>query len=611
MDTLYFVLSHYFFLAILASISYILGKGVLKKITPLNTSGAIFLYTAFGIGMIILILFILAALQIFSLFYIALVMTPITLFFLMKIGLKELKHEFAKFYIHFKHLYKENWTWLFPLSLLIGIAIILLPLSPPQAWDETAYHLAYAKNYVEHQGLSVNPFLRYPLNAHNYILLYSLSLMAYDDVLAHIFHAFAGLLTALGIYSLGSLLGTRKIGAIAFILFISTPVVHGLMKTAFIDLGLCLFVFLSLYSIVCWDKTKEPLYLWVAGISIGLAIGTKYSGLFYLFITAVFLITYTPKIKHLFYFLGISLLVGSPWYIRNLFIAGNPISPFASEFLGYWIWDKEDLMGQKNELSGYGLEKNILNFVLLPWYLIVEPDRFREHISPLLLLCFPLLPLFFYFERQKRNLLIYLLIAIIAWFLSSQLVRYLLPIIPIMSILSAFVIVYLFHLFSSKIKISRPHVFRKIKLNKTIYSLCVTAFIFILLIFAMQKKPIPVNAEMRENYLSQKLAYYDLFQAIKKYPEMRSYQLGFEEGFYYANGLMMGDWFGTARYRDTLKYSHDIEALRAHFENLNVHFLLVNKQREPFKQFYIDTQTVLKEYRVFENQHGIIYQLSL
>ncbi len=610
METTYFIFLHYFSLTVFASISYILGKGVLNGISKPNTSGIIFLYTSLGMGIIIFILFALALLQVFTpLYTFASIFIALLLSFI-RIGLKEFTSEIKEINTHVITTFRKNWVWLFPLSLLLGLALMILPLSPPQAWDETAYHLPYAKHYVENQGLSVNSFLRYPLYAHNYVLFYSLALMAYDDVLAHLFHAFAALLTALGIYSLGSMIDAKKTGLIAAILFISTPVVYGLMKTAYIDLGLSLFVFLSLYAIILWDKTEDNLYLWIAGVSIGLAIGTKYSGFLYLLITSVFFIIFTKKVKHLAYFIGIGLLVGSPWYIRNLLISGNPIPPFASDFFGYWVWNEQDLHGQKNELTSYGVEKNTLNFIQLPWYFITEPDRFREHISFALLLWFPFLPLFFLFSRLKKILFIYLFIAIIAWFLSSQLVRYLVPIMPVMSILSAVIIISLFRLSLIKKLFKKPDFLRKIKINHNIYSISIAIFMSILLVFALNKKKVPINEIMRNEHLSKRLEYYQLIQEINKTPNSITYQLGFENSFYYAQGIMMGDWFGDARYIDIMKYNKDIEGLRKYLtQQFNVNLILINKNRDPFKQFYLDIHPVLENNRVFENEHGIIYSL--
>ncbi|MBK9615391.1 MAG: hypothetical protein IPO35_07650 [Uliginosibacterium sp.] len=31
------------------------------------------------------------------------------------------------------------------------------------------------------------------------------------------------------------------------------------------------------------------------------------------------------------------------WYIRSYFISGNPFHPFASDFFGYWNWDRVDV----------------------------------------------------------------------------------------------------------------------------------------------------------------------------------------------------------------------------------------------------------------------------
>src|SRR5690606_32191459 len=66
-------------------------------------------------------------------------------------------------------------------QVLLLIMVVLFSFLPEALWvfrpeiesDALSYHLPYAKQFAENQGLLVNTYLRYPLNAFNFDLLYA------------------------------------------------------------------------------------------------------------------------------------------------------------------------------------------------------------------------------------------------------------------------------------------------------------------------------------------------------------------------------------------------------------------------------------------------------
>ena len=598
LTTIQFIILHYSALFIFLLLAYLIGSSILKTLTIPKNVSVIFVYTSFGLGVLIIILFCLAVLNILNKTTTLITLLVFSLAFILRIGFLNFFTDILNQIKSRSRFFVKNWYWTIPL-LILFLPLIILPLYPPIAWDEISYHLAYAKHYVENDGLNVNIFLRYPLFAHNFDLLYSLALLFCDDVLSHLFHASAAILTALGIYSLGTITTDKKTGILAAFIFITSPLIFMLMKTSYVDLGLTLFVFLGFYCTVLWTKTNKKQWLYLAGFALGIAIGTKYLALSYLPIFAAWIIFHNKKPLTVISFFFIVLICGSFWYIRNLIIAGNPISPFGGEFFGYWIWNQSDIANQCSELfHGHGTNRNLLSMILLPYNLIFERRKFIEGmISPFMLVIFP--AIFFYrkFNSFNRWLIVFIYLNIIIWFFSTQILRFLSAVFPMMALLSAFIFVSLYKYFIKK------HFnllfFNNIVFNKSIA--CISArkgqiLILILSILIagsvfknkMSREPLPINKQMRDKYLSRKLEGFDLIQIANKYPELNIYQLGFENLFYFAKGKMIGDWFGPARYSQILDVANDSSKLFTTLQTLDVQLLLINKKRNPFSDILLN-----------------------
>jgi hypothetical protein len=99
---------------------------------------------------------------------------------------------------------------------------------------------------------------------------------------------------------------------------------------AYIDLIVSVFFLVSLYFSIRFYSTEKSIYLFLAGLSIGLILGMKYTML----LTAIILqIIIVPRLirrskKELIIYLVLIFICSSYWYLRNYFILGNPFYPF-------------------------------------------------------------------------------------------------------------------------------------------------------------------------------------------------------------------------------------------------------------------------------------------
>jgi 4-amino-4-deoxy-L-arabinose transferase-like glycosyltransferase len=138
----------------------------------------------------------------------------------------------------------------------------------------------------------------------------------------------------------------RRIGspwaALAGLLFLTLPLIIKLSVTVYVDLGLIFFTTAALFSGAIWlEDTGRTRWLVLAAVCSGLALSTKYNALvsfmllslllpfFYLFRRENQHAEQLNAVKFGVLFVVISLLVFSPWLLRNYGLTGNPIYPLA------------------------------------------------------------------------------------------------------------------------------------------------------------------------------------------------------------------------------------------------------------------------------------------
>jgi hypothetical protein len=582
-ETIFF-LQHYSALFLFLVISYITGGAFLKQYIVQENGNRVFLFTSFGMGILILINFFTALFYQFNRLTVGIALLSIPAYSMIKGDLRAVCSDQGNDVWNFC---KQHWAWII---LIAGLTapVLLVPLYPPVTWDEIAAHLPWAKDYVEHSGLSYNIFLRYPLYPQNIDLLYALSLLYYDDILAHLMHAVTAIITALGIYHLGTITFDKKTGIIAVLIFLSNPIiVLHLMKTSYIDLGLMLFVFLAFYCITMWTMYKQDYWIYLAAISTGIAMGTKQLGMMYVVFYAVWIAFQCRKTSTTAKYLLISLVVGSPWYIRSYFISGDPFHPFGGEIFGYWLWDKVDLVGQTQHLlQSTGTTRGLPSLLKLPWNIIFNSEYHTEgSIASGMIAAFAAIFLFPKLNKFSRILTLFVFVNVLIWFFTSQILRYLVPVFPMIALLAACVLIQVYETY-----IIQPTrwIFRDTLTwrNSAVKGLAVVALFVVVwpnlnlgkkIMIELDQNPIPVTATMRDKYINDRVPSFELLQIANQNPHLAIYQYGFENSFYFAKGTMMGDFFGLARYSKIENSLSEPKALHDTLTSLKANLFLVNK----------------------------------
>ena len=357
---------------------------------------------------------------------------------------------------------------------LLFLSIVLLSLVPPVAKDELVHHLAVPKIYLKHGGMVEIPFMDFSYYPMNLELLYLIPLYFGNDIIPKFIHFSFALLTAWLILRYLKKRTGRTYALFGVLFFLSLPLIIKLSISAYIDLGMIFFSTAALLFLMEWMaggfKIKS---LVVAAVFCGLGLGTKYNGLIALFLLTLFVpFLYArarkdrkpgflkPAWQGVIFFL-VSIVLFSPWMMRNYHWTGNPLYPLYNQWFNApvpAIGGAESGKSEKEESRGghniFAYRKVIYGeqgweIALLPLRIFFQgkdgdPQHFDGKLNPLLLL----LPLFAFcrsredssiVRREKKSLVAFSILFFAFAFFSKDLrMRYIAPIIPPLVILSVF-----------------------------------------------------------------------------------------------------------------------------------------------------------------------------
>lgn len=248
-----------------------------------------------------------------------------------------------------------SWAWLLcaPAIAVLLVAPSVLPGvlwgDEPHGYDVVEYHLQIPREWHDAgqiTRLPQNVFSNFPLGMEmHYLLAMHLRGGAYGGMyLSQYMHAVFAVFTAIAVY--GLLGGRAKPQAIgAAVLTLATPWTALVGTVAYNEAALMLFGVLSIGWIrkVTADAPESRLrFTVIAALMGGFACGVKLTAIpmivFPAFIGIFIAVRSLAAVKFAILFLGISAVVASPWWIRNIAWTGNPVFPEATPILGGRDW---------------------------------------------------------------------------------------------------------------------------------------------------------------------------------------------------------------------------------------------------------------------------------
>jgi 4-amino-4-deoxy-L-arabinose transferase-like glycosyltransferase len=466
-------------------------------------------------------------------------------------------------------------------AIALASVLLALPLYPPTAWDSTSYHLAAAKAYAQNHGLVYTPYLRYPVFPQLNEMLLCLGLLLCDDVLAQILQGV--LLATLTLVTVGFARRhfSRRAGWWAAAALLGNPIVLWLGSCGYVDIGVALWSMLAVVGIWNWLDTREKPWLVWGGICGGFAMGTKYSALYVLAVLLLALMisarTRRDRAACLVW-VTLVIVVAAPWMVRSFVYTGNPFWPALSSVFGNSIWTNADIKEQMQDLFvAHGVSRSLGNLVKLPWLLTFRQTVFiREAaLSRTYFWMLPVALVVAIWDYRVRRLVLFTSVSVMGWFFSSQILRYLVPILPVFGVVCAGAI---------DRALEWPAWLRRWTNRNAITFLGCVALIWPGLEYAttiLRHRPLPVSPAQRDAYLAEKLLSYPAYRYLNAAlgTNYCLYALYSENMAYFADGTVMGDWFGIARYADVLDKLASGERLYHHLRKLGSTHLLLNTQR--------------------------------
>ncbi|MEE3258810.1 MAG: glycosyltransferase family 39 protein [Candidatus Latescibacterota bacterium] len=331
------------YIVAIAIVAAVGGLTLLRRIGPICQSRAEELIFSLGFGLGVLALGVLA-LGFMHLLYAEVLYGLLALGAL--IGSRELVGLAARLQGYLRGARLEWRSFHFWLLVLAGIGLflnLLRALLPAHgAVDPLAYHLALPRLYLLRHHIGFERTLTGALYPDNVGMLFLLSIGLRDASLAQVMHWFMGGATVVALWCFCRRYFDGRVGAWAIAAFSFTPVFVFFAPLSYVDIGVGFFQFLGLWALYKWLQEGGHRSLMLAAVFMGLAMGSKHTGIFLALAGALVVAGHSlyrregagATVLSLALYGSIAVGLASPWYLRALWESGNPVWPVANGLFG-------------------------------------------------------------------------------------------------------------------------------------------------------------------------------------------------------------------------------------------------------------------------------------
>jgi 4-amino-4-deoxy-L-arabinose transferase-like glycosyltransferase len=425
------------------------------------------------------------------------------------------------------------------MALAAGGAIACLAtvqaLTPPWDYDGLMYHLQAPRLYLEAGRIFLTPDVWQANGPMLGEMLYGLGLSFGSDTFSRLLHLSIAFLLAVATAGMASRhLGARA-GWIAFAVLLGIPIYPMWGHLAFADLFWALYEWLAVCSLLRWAFDGNRRWLYLAGILMGFALGSKYLALG----TAPLLLLWiTIRRRHEgvwaalangLVFVVPAVVLSGPWFIKNLALAGNPLYPFV---FGGPEWDPTRLSTLMAYLRSFGTGRSLADYMLLPWNLFAQHARFGTFMTTIEVpsLLFPI-ALFFPIVSHPRSIRPLAWLALgrfVLWAVGSQQIRFLLPIFPLAAVLTASVLIRGWQSLEGRVGV------RMLVPSLLIGALASTLAYQVIFLGNTRPLPVVLGLESKDSFLERAVYDYPALRYVRQAlpPESRVAMLWDGQGYY-------------------------------------------------------------------------------
>ena len=223
------------------------------------------------------------------------------------------------------------WT-VYGVYALFYLANALAPESSP---DGAMYHVALPARYLREHGFSwtTKNLLANLSEGAEMLFLFAFAFGRHSA--AAMVHFLFTLATPLGMLSYARRIGYPVAGVVGAVLFFASPIVGKDGVSAYVDVAAAAAVFGVFYAVEIWRERRSMGLLALAGLLGGFAYAVKYTAglaLAYALGYAVFYLwrSRRPVWRAALVICACGAAMMAPWMLKNVYVAGNPFSPFAN-----------------------------------------------------------------------------------------------------------------------------------------------------------------------------------------------------------------------------------------------------------------------------------------
>ncbi len=302
---------------------------------------------------------------------------------------------------------------------------------------DSAFYGKIAKNIVEsgnwltmHYGDASTIIDKPPLMM--WVTAASFKLFGVNEFALNFWHSLCALLVVLFTYKLAKEIYNERVAFISSIILATTAQFFYQARSPLQDIPLTLFILLSLYSFILFEKRSNAGYLYLSSIFVSLAVLTK--GPVGLVLPALILLIYVffnkikvPWTSHFIFASGLFLLIALPWFLAEYRILGRPfLDIFIGHNLGRYFKPIDTIGSEAVKYAKIKPQYDFYSYFLqlfinaIPWAGFIYPAIYyniKKKAHSLPLICFAVVLLFFSFS------------------LNYKISRYILPAFPALAII--------------------------------------------------------------------------------------------------------------------------------------------------------------------------------
>jgi hypothetical protein len=330
--------------------------------------------------------------------------------------------------------------WQLGLLALLGgyVAVDLLAVSAPvSSPDALLYHVADPALFAKAHRIFEIPWNSSSYEPFSVEMLVLDGMLLWNPTQGAIAPLLLALLALVAVIAFAHRVAGRSAALLAGAVFFAQAFMVWEATSAFIEPGIALAVALAGWNLIRFARHSERSGLILGGVFAGGAAGMKYLGLIAALTLAI--VAAVALFRRLTLRVALSFALPAaalalPWYIKNAVLTGNPFYPHV--FDGLNTTAARELSSAMHRF-GYG--RSPLDFLLLPARLLASAKPFDggQYFSPLFVIFAPVAVLLYRRRRVVLTAFAGILLFVVAWFVTTQQARFLVPVMPAAAVLAA------------------------------------------------------------------------------------------------------------------------------------------------------------------------------